>query len=369
MDSQVRRNGIKEKLRILMVGGFPPPVRGMPVINAAVRNEFEKAGITPAVIGVSALNLDRSFLVRLGRLPKVLRGLFRMALMRDLRGSIFYISVSGGLGQFYEMLFVLLARLKGMRLYLHHHSFAYLNKPTFYTKVLTKIAGASAVHITLSPVMAAKLQATYNLVHVWPISNTVFLMNNEIYPNQIRTRLIRPGFISNISTEKGVFEFLDLVSTVEKENIPIKGKLAGPFQDFHVEKLVRSRLAQLKHIEYVGPKYGSDKDIFFADIDVLIFPTRYKNEAEPIVIHEAMRSGVPVIAYGRGCIPEIVKKDCGEVVDPHEPFVPAAMDKIKKWTDDPASFAAASKAAMDMFADTFHQNKKRWQELLSELAA
>jgi len=299
----------------------------------------------------------------------VLRGLFRMALMRDLRGSIFYISVSGGLGQFYEMLFVLLARLKGMRLYLHHHSFAYLNKPTFYTKVLTKIAGASAVHITLSPVMAAKLQATYNLVHVWPISNTVFLMNNEIYPNQIRTRLIRPGFISNISTEKGVFEFLDLVSTVEKENIPIKGKLAGPFQDFHVEKLVRSRLAQLKHIEYVGPKYGSDKDIFFADIDVLIFPTRYKNEAEPIVIHEAMRSGVPVIAYGRGCIPEIVKKDCGEVVDPHEPFVPAAMDKIKKWTDDPASFAAASKAAMDMFADTFHQNKKRWQELLSELAA
>jgi len=45
------------------------------------------------------------------------------------------------------------------------------------------------------------------------------------------------------------------------------------------------------------------------------------------------------------------------------------MDKIKKWTDDPASFAAASKAAMDMFADTFHQNKKRWQELLSELAA
>jgi len=302
MDSQVRRNGIKEKLRILMVGGFPPPVRGMPVINAAVRNEFEKAGITPAVIGVSALNLDRSFLVRLGRLPKVLRGLFRMALMRDLRGSIFYISVSGGLGQFYEMLFVLLARLKGMRLYLHHHSFAYLNKPTFYTKVLTKIAGASAVHITLSPVMAAKLQATYNLVHVWPISNTVFLMNNEIYPNQIRTRLIRPGFISNISTEKGVFEFLDLVSTVEKENIPIKGKLAGPFQDFHVEKLVRSRLAQLKHIEYVGPKYGSDKDIFFADIDVLIFPTRYKNEAEPIVIHEAMRSGVPVISRTGGVV-------------------------------------------------------------------
>jgi len=299
----------------------------------------------------------------------VLRGLFRMALMRDLRGSIFYISVSGGLGQFYEMLFVLLARLHGMRLHLHHHSFAYLNNPIVYTTVLTKAAGASAVHITQSPVMAAKLRATYTLKHVWPISNTVFLMDNGTTPSQIRTRLITLGFISNISREKGVFEFLDLVSTVEKENIPVKAKLAGPFQDARVENLVRSRLAQLRHIEYVGPKYGSDKDMFFAGIDVLIFPTRYANETEGIVNHEAMRSGVPVIAYGRGCIPEIVGKDCGEVIDPHEPFVPAALEKIKKWTDDPASFAAASKAAMDMFADTFHQNKKRWQELLSELAA
>jgi len=65
--------GLTDRLINFLVGGFPPPVRGMPVINAAVRNEFEKAGITPAVIGVSALNLDRSFLVRLGRLPKVLR--------------------------------------------------------------------------------------------------------------------------------------------------------------------------------------------------------------------------------------------------------------------------------------------------------
>jgi glycosyltransferase involved in cell wall biosynthesis len=369
MDSQVRKNGTKEKPRILMVGGFPPPVRGMPVINAAVRNEFEKAGITPAVIELSALNLTRSLPARLGRLPKVLRGLSRFALMRGLHGTIFYISISGGMGQFYETLFVILARLHGMRLYLHHHSFAYLTKPTFYTTVLTKTAGVSAVHITQSFVMAAKLRATYTLKYLRPISNTVFLTNNETYPNQIRTRLITIGFISNISREKGVFEFLDLVAVAEKDNIPMKAKLAGPFQDSRVENLVRSRLAQLRHIDYVGPKYGVDKDIFFENIDVLIFPTRYANEAEPIVTHEAMRSGVPIIAYGRGCIPEIIGKDCGEFIDPHEPFVPAALEKIKKWTDDPASFAAASKAAMDMFADTFHQNKKRWQELLSELAA
>lgn len=352
-----------------MVGAFPPPVRGMPVINAAVRNEFEKAGVAPLVINLLALNLKRSLAARLGRLPKVLRGLTYMASIRSLRGSAFYISISGGLGQLYEILFVFLARLSGMRLYLHHHSFAYIARPTFYTKALTKTAGTSAVHITQSPVMATKLQATYNLKNVRPISNTVFLMNNETSSNRVRTKLTTIGFISNISTEKGICEFLDLVSAAEKENIPIKAKLAGPFQDSRIENLVRSRIAQLKHIDYVGPKYGVDKDTFFADIDVLIFPTRYANETEGIVNHEAMRSGVPVIVYGRGCIPEIVGKDCGEVIAPQEPFVPAALNKIKKWVDAPVSFKASSKAAMNMFTETLHQNKNRWQELLSELTA
>lgn len=367
MELRKQRKRIKTKRRIIMVGGFPPPVRGMPVINAALRNEFEKANIPLTVIDLSALNLNRSLPARLGRLPKVLRGLSRLVLMSGLSGAIFYISVSGGIGQFYETLFVFFARLHGMRLYLHHHSFAYLTKPTFHAKILIKTAGIFAVHITQSPAMAEKLRATYTLQYVKPISNAIFLINNKRDPNQIRTRLITLGFISNISKEKGVFEFLDLVGAVEKENLPIKAKLAGPFQDSHVENLVRSRMTQLKNIDYVGPKYGIDKDMFFMDIDVLIFPTRYANETEGIVNHEAMQSGVPIIAYGRGCIPEIVGRDCGEIINPHEPFVPAALEKIKKWIGDPASFMATSKAAMDMFSNTFYQNKKRWQELLSEL--
>ena len=369
MDSWHKKNNMKEKPRILMVGSFPPPVRGMPVINAAVQDELEKAGVTPLIINLSALNLERSLVARLGRLPKVLRGLAYMASIRSLHGSVFYISISGGLGQIYEILFIFLARLTGMRLYLHHHSFAYITRPTFYTKALTKTAGTSAVHITQSPVMATKLQATYNLKNVRPVSNTVFLMDSGAYSSQIRSKLTTIGFISNISTEKGICEFLDLVSAAEKENIAIKAKLAGPFQDSRVENSVRSRIDQLKHIDYVGPKYGVDKDSFFTEIDVLIFPTRYANETEGIVNHEAMRSGVPVIAYGRGCIPEIIGRDCGEVIAPQEPFVPAALSRIKKWRDDPVSFQAASKAAMNMFTETLQQNKSRWQELLSELTA
>jgi len=55
-----------------------------------------------------------------------------------------------------------------------------------------------------------------------------------------------------------------------------------------------------------------------------------------VTIHEAMSRGIPVIAYGRGCIPEIIGADCGLVIDPADPFVPAALAKLESWLAEPA---------------------------------
>ncbi|MGK2925646.1 MAG: hypothetical protein ACSLE2_08485 [Lysobacterales bacterium] len=41
-------------------------------------------------------------------------------------------SVSGGLRQVYELAFLLLARMRGMRLFLHDHSLEYLDRPGFF---------------------------------------------------------------------------------------------------------------------------------------------------------------------------------------------------------------------------------------------
>ena len=70
-------------------------------------------------------------------------------------------SVSGGVGQVYELAFLLLARLRGMRVFLHHHSFAYLDRPGMLTRALVRAAGDDAVHLTQSPEMANRLQLGY----------------------------------------------------------------------------------------------------------------------------------------------------------------------------------------------------------------
>lgn len=351
---------------VVMVGAFPPPVHGMAAVNAAMRDALRQAGVTATVIDIAAPSLDRSIADRLGRLPRVLRGLRRLAGQNAFRGGTLYMSVSGGLGQVYELAFLLLARLRGMRVFLHHHSFAYLDEPTWVARALVTAAGSRAVHVTQSHGMAQRLHALYGAGHVVPISNAVL---NPRQPGTARCRMAvrKLGFLSNLSAEKGVFEFLDLMAAAAAASLPITGVLAGACQDQSTRDRVEQRLRSLRNLSYVGAVYGADKEQFLDAIDVLVFPTRYRNETEGIVNHEAMSRGIPVIAYGRGCIPEIVGADCGLVIDPAEPFVPAALAKLESWLADPAAFQAASQAAAARFARTYDENETRWRALLEDI--
>lgn len=353
---------------MVMIGPFPPPVHGMAAVNNAVRSQLQTMGSDPLIINLATLNLDRNFWARLSRFPRVLRGLIRLIHMRELEDGVLYMSISGGFGQVYEIFFLLLARLRRMRVYLHHHSFAYLDQQSWLTWMLVVVAGPACTHITLSPGMAVRLQTRYFCAHrVFPISNAVFFADCWLRSAPAHSHLKTIGFISNISAEKGIFEFLDLVALCEEAGLHLKARLAGPFQDSETESKVRQQLEKLHTVEYVGPQYGDDKKLFFDSIDALIFPTCYVNEAEPLTIHEAMQRALPVIAYGRGCIPEILDSQFGLAIDSAVPFASAALVQIKQWVDSPDLYRAASRLASERFAAVYLENMDRWQDLLREI--
>ncbi len=353
---------------IVMIGAFPPPMHGMAAVNNAVKQQLDGCGSKPLVIDVAANSLERTLMARLGRFPKVLKGLLQLHMGRKAHGGTLYMSISGGFGQIYEVLFVLAARLKKMRIYLHHHSFAYLDKPMLITHLLTAIAGKNSVHITQSKGMAARLGEQYAYVkRVIPISNVVFLVDDAHQDENQHKTFKSIGYISNLSEEKGVFEFLRLVEAYEVKGIELKAYLAGPFQDDDTRDNVLHRIEQLNTVEYVGAKFGKAKDEFFSSIDALVFPTLYANETEGIVNLEAMSRGLPVIAYGRGCIPEIIKNGAGLVVEPGGDFVSPALSMIQRWYDSPETYQLASDRAKSNFARMLAENHQRWLGLLNEM--
>lgn len=351
--------------RLFLIGAQPPPVHGMSAVNAAIRDRLQTQ-CELAIINLSAPDLERTIRTRARRFVTVVEGA-RQFLSTARRSDKLYMSISGGLGQIYEIAFLLAARRLHMRCYLHHHSYSYLDAPTALTNLLMRAAGDSATHVALSRRMADRLVELYGVRHVIPISNAALLMG-DFSPAALRSTLRTIGFISNISAEKGVFDFLELMSAIESNGLPIAGLLAGPFTDRETEKAVRARLSTLRAVTYLGPRYGVDKDEFFRSIDGLIFPTRYVNEAEPLTIHEALMHGVPVIAYGRGSIPELLSPEAGLTIPVGDSFTAPAVAQLKAWLEAPDRFKAASRLAGARFHHLRSDSTARWAELEVDLA-
>ena len=105
-------------------------------------------------------------------------------------------------------------------------------------------------------------------------------------------------------------------------------------------------LAGAVDVDYLGPVYGEAKRDFYQRLDILLFPTRYINEAEPLVIHEAIRSGVHVMACARGAIGEVLSNGAGLVFE-QEVFVAEAVAAIRALDADRAALASAQRLSFE----------------------
>jgi glycosyltransferase involved in cell wall biosynthesis len=199
------------------------------------------------------------------------------------------------------------------------------------------------------------------------LSNAALILECDDNRVKARESLHTIGLLSNLSEEKGVMEFLDLCQILQTEGLAVRAKLAGPFQDKQIESRVRARLAHLANTEYVGPRRGAEKDEFYRGIDAFVFPTRYRNETEPLVILESLHNGVPVIAFGRGTIPELIDDSCGHVIAVGSDFVTEAERCIRRWLEHPASFSASSRASRRRFESIYSAARDARERLLSLL--
>lgn len=351
---------------VCLIGMFPPPLHGMSLINDHVRNRISAEAAPPLVVDYSPRNLGRSFMVRFGKIFRVLRCFFQLLsyLVTGRVGSV-YLGLSGGNGQAYDALFAGICRVFGRKLYLHHHSYQYLDRPRWLSRLLFAISGKNAVHVVACEKMANDLKRLYPVVTEVRIISGITAL--EPWKDEVTTReqIKTIGFLSNISIEKGVQEFLEIASRADQAKLPIRFLLAGPYHDDQIKCLVEARLAVLPNVTCVGAVYGSDKLAFFDSIDIFLLPSH--NESEGLVIHEAMSRAVPVIAYSRGCIEQIVSDSVGLRLAPAADYVTAASNKIDDWLANPQGFHLASQAAFRQYCEAQTMHMVRMDNLCAEL--
>jgi glycosyltransferase involved in cell wall biosynthesis len=240
-------------------------------------------------------------------------------------------------------------------LYIHHHSFAYIYRWDWKMSLLARAAGSRTRHLVLCTTMERGLRSKYRIVtHTRVLSNAAFYRPPaELTPRIVNRTRLRVGFLSNLKRDKG----LDLVfATAAAARDTIEGLvLAGAPIDRDAEGMIAAAAATLgKSLDYRGVVYGDDKARFFAEIDVFLFPTRYVNESEPLVVFEALSAGVPVIAYSL-------------VVMPDDDFVTAACAQISRWTQDAAERELASRRAIESMRSAHEQSRAALAEVVAAL--
>src|ERR1700751_5704805 len=120
------------------------------------------------------------------------------------------------------------------------------------------------------------------------------------------------AFIGRICPEKGLDKAIKIA---QKAGIPIKiaAKVDKVDLDYYNSRI--KRLLKAPGVEFIGEIGEREKGEFLGNAVALLFPIDWP-EPFGLVLIEAMATGTPVIAFGRGSVPEIIDHGVtGFVVD------------------------------------------------------
>lgn len=150
-------------------------------------------------------------------------------------------------------------------------------------------------------------------VHITPNSYPVEA-NKEIKPKTFKKYV----FMANLFPTKGFFELIEAFKKVEFQDTELHILGSGP--DVIVEKLKNACGNLLgNRIIYHGKLPNDEAVELLSEMDSLVLPTYYPEEAFPISILEAMSNGKLVISTPRAAIPDMLTATdgsrCGIIVD------------------------------------------------------
>ena len=141
-------------------------------------------------------------------------------------------------------------------------------------------------------------------------------------------------FMSNLMEEKGIREFVELGLVLCQNDASVQFLIAGGTSDRHLLGELTERVSASGHADRIlfnGPADQIQKWDLLRSCRLLVFPSRYRFEAQPLTLIEAMSQGTPILATRVGAIPDLL--DSGRAgrlvpVDDFEALLEATAELI-----------------------------------------
>lgn len=177
-------------------------------------------------------------------------------------------------------------------------------------------------------------------------------------------------FLSNLLEEKGADVFVDMAILLCNRSDRLTFALVGAPADQALADDLQLRVERSGHgsrIQFLGPRFGPEKWDVLAGAQLLVFPSRYRFEAQPLTIIESLSVGVPVVASDVGAIGEMIGPENGRLLP--ETTVDEAVRAVSLLTSDPEEWRRASDGARRAFDSKYSRAAFRtsWEKAIESV--
>lgn len=367
-----------------VLGRFPPPLDGQAVATARLADLLDELR---RVHRIDTNAPEGDHVVAPGRV-ELARALHYLALRRTLRrhlarapeAPVLWPSVSPSpLGHTRDLLTVAPAfgPHQPVAAVVHRGDFARL-----FTSPLTSRTGrrlvrqlAAVVFLTdgLAEACARWIPAAKRVV----IPNTI---DDAAIPSPqavARKRTERTGagplrllYLSGMIPSKGFGVVLDATAVLRRRGVAVQTTFAGRWESVQAEAAFRSRVDALglaRAVDVRGGVSRTEASALHLAADLLMLPTQYPTEAQPLVVLEAFAAGTPVVVTRHAGLPEMVTDGTeGLFVPPADPD--AIADAVER-AAEPERWAALSHAARARFEAVYAPDvvSGQWEAFLDTL--
>lgn len=280
----------KKSSSLRVIADLPPPVQGIAIVSKWVIQTLKDRGESVRVVNTST---REGFLYPLNRLLKFLFAFFGVLTARPK--STIYLALSHGPTLFAQTAIVLACRAMRHRVLVHHHTFLPINQPRILQNYFChKIMRKSVEHIFLSEYMRKEYLRVWNPQgETWVISNHqaayVRTINHGNLPKDLGKGICYSGRLCN---EKGFWETAAVTRIILKTYVEMSATFLGPAIDNHISREIESLCEDFPNRFFYVAEY--DEIALSTALQYstyYLFPSRYSNEASPLVVLEAQALG------------------------------------------------------------------------------
>lgn len=361
------------KTKIFFILHMPPPVHGAAMMgkyihNSQVINQAFNCRYFNLTLAKNLQDIGKGGIRKLRDFIRQLRHIRQE--VKTFHPALCYVTPNAKGGAFYkDYVIVMMLKAMGQKVVIHYHNKGVAtrqDKPldNFLYKRFFK---------GLKVILLA--EPLYQDICKYVKRENVFICPNGI-PEQETTPVKTPHegfnilFLSNMMKEKGVWDLVEACRILKEQGKKFHCHFVGKWSDI-TEKEFHRELQEIhleNEITAYGARYGTEKNVFFQQADVFIFPTYYNNECFPLVLLEAMEQGLACISTREGGISAIIEEGkTGYVIDKQQPLILAK--RIAYLMDHPKLCQSMGEAGRKKFKEEFtlERFENRMKEILQEI--